>query len=585
MARRAGAKLGTRIAGLVTRSIVETHRKLTGAKHKLAMAIFHSISDVISDEVHQTMDPVFSALRAGAPDNSLANKALQFMHEETGQLQALAGSNLIAGGILSSVSTIVNNELAPSVYGLVASNPHGLPDSGTIAQMIATGVVDADTGTYSINGNGLSTGWANDLVEAATAYPDVVTALDLVRRGVITEQDFYFMANRAGYNADSAAKILQTINSPLSPADAALAYLRGNLSEADAQSAAAESGVSADTFATMVDNTGEPLGLEQLLQAYRRGFIDEATLTKGILESRVRNEWAPTAIQLAYSPMSTADAVQAVVQNQLDESTAATYAQQNGLAPDQFATLLATAGSPLSRTEMEELYNRGLATEDQVNQALSESRLKPKYNALAFELHTRLLTPALISDTVLYGAMDQPAAVSKVMDLGYSTEDATTLVNSASNAKMFSYRNRVVEDVAQLYEVNALDSTTAAGYITSMGWSDEEAAVILQAAEYNREKRIQSAAITSIRSKYVGHRIIDTQAESALSEIGVPSGEVSYLLNLWTIELDANIQYLTPVYVAKAVTATLMSLADATAYLVARGYSEADATILAQVAG
>lgn len=585
MGHSTGAKLGTRVAMLVSKSYVITHSKLAGAKHKLAMAIFHSISDVISNEVHDTIGDTLTKMHDALPEGSPAKPLLRFMSQDIGQLQAVIGMAAGSSGLFASIAQIMNNELAPIVFEAVGSNPHMIPDASTIAAMVARQQYDLNSGVVDIGKDGLSVGWAKMLIQLNTQYPGVADILELYRRNGITQDQALEWMMIQGIDPGAAGVWFTLASAELSPADAALAYLRGNMSEADAQRAAATYGYNSDQFNILVGNTGEPLGLGQLLEAYRRGFIDQATLEQGILESRIRNEWIPTALQLAYSPISVADAVNAVNQNQLDKATAETIAQQNGLEAGQLDILLDTAGEPLSRTEMEQLYNRGLVTEADVTQALAESRLKPKYTQLAFELHTRLLTPALLSDAVLYGAVDENVALGKVMELGYSQEDAELLVLSASNAKMFSYRGRVVEDISQLYEVNAIDETTAVSYITSMGWSTQEASVIIQASEFNRQKRVQSAAITSIRAKYVAHRILDTDVQTALQEIGVPAGEVSYLLNLWTIELDANIQYLTPVQVAKAVSAGLMDLPTGTAYLVARGYSASDATILAQVAG
>jgi len=46
-----GAKVGTKVSVLVSRAVVHTHAKLVGTKHRLALLIFHSISNIISEEV------------------------------------------------------------------------------------------------------------------------------------------------------------------------------------------------------------------------------------------------------------------------------------------------------------------------------------------------------------------------------------------------------------------------------------------------------------------------------------------------------------------------------------------------------
>jgi hypothetical protein len=584
MARQGGAKLATKIAMTTSKALVATHASLSGIKHKLAMAIFHSISDTISEEVHRTIGNVLTSAYEQLPEDSMAKPLFKFMSEETGQLQALIGYAVGASGITTSISSIMNNELAPIVYSAIGDNPHLIPDAGTIAGFAARDIISIDAAVAGIAENGISGGWANWLIEANQVYPGIGEILDLMRRGIVDADTAVGWSMRNGIPESVVNMYLGLLDVPLSPADAALALLRGNMSADDAQAAAAASGVNPVNFNIMVENVGEPLGLMQLLEAYRRQFIDQGTLEQGILQSRVRDEWIPTALQLAYSPMTVSDAVNAVVQNQLDEATAEDYATQNGLMPGQFAILLETAGEPLSRTEMEQLYNRGLVTEEQVTQALSESRLKNKYNDLAFELHTRLPDPSTLSDAIVYGAIDENTAVGKAMELGYSESDATMVVQSASNAKMFQYRTKVVEAVSEQYQINAIDNTTATGYITAMGFSSEQAAIILQSAEYDRIKRMQESAINAVRSKFITHHIDQTDMQTALQSIGVPAGEITQLTEMWTIEQGIDVKLMSPMDVAKAVAASLMTSDEGTQYLVNQGYSQSDAAILVQVA-
>src|SRR5215831_19116082 len=116
MATHGGAKLGARISVVVSQAIVSTHAKMAAMKHRLAMAVFHSISDMISDEVHQTLQPVLSHLHDKYPEDGSLKPMLDFMAHKKGQLQALAGSSALSQGLLWPISAIVNNELAPVVY-------------------------------------------------------------------------------------------------------------------------------------------------------------------------------------------------------------------------------------------------------------------------------------------------------------------------------------------------------------------------------------------------------------------------------------------------------------------------------------
>jgi len=577
---RLGSKLGPRVAMLVSQSIVWTHTRLAKAKHAVAMAVFHSMSDEISNEVHTTLGNVFAALHAALPDDSPAKPAVRFMHEETGQLSALAGTGLQASGLLSSIATIMNNELAPAVYDTVRSNPHMLPDIGTIAQMIASQRTDAATGVDAIAAQGIDNGWAENLVSLATQFPAVADGLDMLRRGIITSDQFSQWCVFNSIPIDIVAYYLQTVNGPISVADAALAVLRGDITQDQGVAIAAQNGYSAESFGILLQNTGEPPGLEQLLEGYRRGFIDEATLEKGILQSRYRDEWIPLLEQLRYEPMSVADAVNATVQNQLDESDAATYAQQNGLDPTAFPILLATAGEPLSRTEMEQLYNRGLVDEDDVIQALRESRLKNKYNDLAFELHTKLLDISAISAALRVGVITEDQAVAKAMEYGYSQEDATIAVSAGINSRILDARDKVVSSVVTLTEDGVMSPSDAQQVISSVGYTQDQSQFIIEAANFHLQAKYLASAVTAVRSHYIAHHITQNQASGALDNLGVPASQRDYMLSVWAIEYAANVQAPSGTQIAKAVENGVITAAQGAARLETLGYTADDASIV-----
>lgn len=580
MAHSGGAKLGNRIAHIVSQTTVVTHAKLIHLKHKLAMMVFHSISDMISGEVHQSLDKTLGTLWKALPEDSPAKPLLGFMANETGQLQAGAGMSMVAGSILGSVAQIINNELAPSVRGLLFTNPHMLPDPNTLSILAAKGLMGVRDTVDNISEQGINSGFGNAMVKANYVYPDPAAALDMMRRGLIDESTFLQWASLNAIPNDVAVHWAQTVHIPLSPADAALAVLRGNMPLEQARTVARQWGLLDSDFDVMISNTGEPPGPDQLLEANRRGFIDRSRLEKGILESRIRNEWLDVMEKLAFTPMTTADAVNAVIQNHLTQAQGETIANQNGLEPGNFATLVETAGAPLSRTEMEELYNRGEVTEAQVNQALNESRLKPKYNKLAFALHTRLLQPSELADMVLYGSITHADAASEVMKLGYDAKSAEGLVSAAVNRKLEADRTTVVSAIEILYEDNAISQADASTQIGKLGFSPAEVSFKLQAAELRRHTKLVNAGLSAVRSKFVAHHIDKNGALSAIDAMGVPHQQRDQLVQLWQIERDANVAELTTAQILKAIKVGTITSDDGLARLINKGYTPADAAIL-----
>jgi hypothetical protein len=320
----------------------------------------------------------------------------------------------------------------------------------------------------------------------------------------------------------------------------------------------------------------------QLLEGFRRGLIDEATLVRGILESRYRNEWIPMLKELRYQPMSVADAVNASVQNQMSADTARKIADINGLQPGHFDTLAATAGEPLSRTEMEQLFNRGLVTEEQVKQASRESRLKNKYNNLAFELHTRLLPTGTIIDALRYGAITQDRAVGLMMEYGYTKQDSVTAIMAGLGRRLQTYRDEAVRAAATLYQDGIMPVDDVSKLAESVGHTAEEVKFIAQSADFKREAHLITTVTNAIKAKYLQHHITESQASGLLDQAGISHVERDFLIRLWKVEHGAFTRVLTPAQIVKAVTKELISPEDGQARLVALGYVAEDADLLLQ---
>lgn len=577
---RVGAKLGTKVAMLVSQAIVVTHAKLLHVKHRLAMMIFHAISDEISEEVDVTLGPFLEKLHNEIAPDHPAYPGVHFMYTATGQLKALAGTGLQISGLLGSISAIMNNELADIVYNVIRANPALLPDPATIVQSYAADLVSNDEAMAGIAAQGIQHGWAQRMLTLGFSYPSAVDGLEMVRRGLITADEAQQWMILNGVPNEVTGYFIQMINGPVSVADAALAVLRGNISLAEGQQIATQNGYSNDSFNIIINNTGEPPGLEQLLEAYRRNFIDQATLERGILESRYRDEWIPMLEELRYSPMSVADAVNAVVQSHMDQPTAETIAEQNGLIPGALDILIQTAGEPLSRTELEELYNRGLIDQATVEQGLRESRLKEKYVSDAFELHTKLLPIFTVQNALRRGGMTQEQAVKTMMEQGYSETDATEIVTSANAELLQTYRDKVVAAVTALYEDNLISETTALAEINSLGYTASQTQYIVAGSELRREAKTLQTAVNAVRAKFLAHHIDSNTASSILDTMQVPAAQRDMLIALWEIEIGAFTRTLTEAQIVKAVTLTLITADDGLARLIALGYNQGDAELL-----
>lgn len=578
--RQPGDKLLPKIINAVAQTVITVRRNMMPLEHRAQVHATWEIFTKLGEELADHYGPMLDQM-LGQDLSGINPAVVQWLKDtRSGEQQAKAISGILFGAGQSALQTFISNELAPLVYELVRLNPSLDVDPGTSSQMAAAGIIAKSDQTLNAAQQGYNAEIAQALFDLAQQWPGVADAFEMNRRGLIDDAALTLIMQRNSIPEQVIGPYKGLVRNELSLADAALAYLRSDITLPEAQQIAAANGFDPAQLNVFIGNTGEPLGLEQLLEAYRRNFIDEATLEKGIKESRVRDEWIATAVKLGHAPMSTADAVNAIVQGYLTQDQGLVIADQNGLEPSDFPTLVQTAGEPLSRTELEDLYNRGLIDEATVIQGLRESRLKNKYNDLAFALHVKLLEPRMLADAVQYGTITHDEAVKRALAYGYSDADAQVLVGEGSARKLYSRKQEVLTSAEQLYEDNAIDETQLRQVAQQSGLDTTEADLIVKTAEYKREAKWTNAVITTIRSKYVAHHITRNQASGFLDSLGIPTARRDQLLTVWDMEVAANAKELTEAQIVKAHKLQLISDQDALTRLNNLGYNDTDAALL-----
>lgn len=575
-----GAKLGPKLATLVSQSVIATKRALGPHEIHVRRRATQDVIDQAGREVADHYRPLVRAL-LDAEGVELHPDVRGFLEEAVSgehQLKALGG--LLTGGVSGTIGTLLSDLTAPAIYQLVRQYPLLNLDTGTLASLAAAGLMsDADAANRAAE-QGISNTQFERLKLAAETVPTVSELQDMSNRGVIDEGTARAWMQRNGIAPEAIDRLLRLRFTLLPPDLAALAVLRGVISAAEGEAIALQSGVPPRDFAIMVADTGEPLGLQELLEARRRGFIDKATLERGIRQSRVRNEWIPTAEALAFSPMSVADAVTAVVQSYFTPAQAASIAEQNGLEAGAVDTLIKTAGEPLSRTELEQLYNRGLIDRAVVEQGLRESRLKNKYITDAFNLHVKLLEPRMLASAVEFGAITHDAAIKHAMAQGYSEADATVLIGEGSARKLFSFKNRVITAAESLYEVSGMSEAAFGQTIQKLGFSAEEASFIIQAANFRKKERQIATTVNAVRSKFIAHHLNENQASAILDKSGLLAAQRDQLIATWQTERSAVVRNLTEAQLIRALKKRTLTVQQVNDRLIQMGYTQVDAAIL-----
>lgn len=188
---------------------------------------------------------------------------------------------------------------------------------------------------------------------------------------------------------------------PVSPQELAAMVVQAIMEEPDAADEARMTGINPDRFHRLVRLSGDPPGPETLLAMHDRNYINEATLTEGLRQSRLKPEWVEPYKRMSRELLTAQTLAEMVVQGVLSHDVATAAAQRVSVEPDDFALLVRVAGSPPGPMESLDMWNRGIMSEDEVDNALMQSRLKPEWVPQFKQLRELVLTPAVAAELVL----------------------------------------------------------------------------------------------------------------------------------------------------------------------------------------
>lgn len=584
MGYQVGDKAGPRLASLIAQYVHAARVQTAPYESRIHSMATQRVIDRAGAEIASHYRPIVRKL-LDLDDGTTDPAVIAFLEDAiSGRHQLKAVGGLLTGAVAGTIGTFLSNQLAPLLYAAIRSEPFLNLDPGTLAGMVAAGVMSDADGANRTAEQGINNAQFERLVLLAQSPPGAVQLGDLVNRGQMSEAEALSWLERQAVPAPVRGRLLGLREALLPPDLAALAVLRGVISEAEGAAISARSGVSAADFRIIIEDTGEPLGLEQLQEARRRNFIDTPRLVRGILQSRVRNEWVDVAEKLAFSPASTADAVQAVVQGHLPFARGEEISLENGLEPGNFQWMYDTAGEPLSRTELEELFNRGEIDEATVKQGLRESRLKNKYVDDAFRLHVRLPEPRQIVSALTHGAITKADAMALLRQQGFSAATAAILIAEGSNARVTAHHGLTLAEIRALYTDRLAPAGQAETWLIALGYDSADARRLFSLWDFLAHAGLVRQAVGVVRAKFVTRHIDEQKAVLELDQLGIPADARDRYLRVWKLEQQTQTRLLSEAQIVKAVKLKLKGTSEAWGLtrLVELGYDASDALLLLQ---
>jgi hypothetical protein len=583
------ASLGSGVAGRVARHIadamVATRVKMGPHQSAVAQDVLRQFTNHVSDEIRGALGPLWVQI-ADNPDTPDELRPLfSALGREQGQAWAMIGGFATSAALGGGLLDLLNNYLNPVIHPLIRLSPNGILSPDQNAAIGARRLETSWSPKRDSASGGIDADVYESLVKLHRALPTITDIWQLMNRGELSKEDARKMLRHYGHYDEHIDRILGLKETELTAAEVAAMWNRGIFDTPEAHRLARRVGTSVEQMDRMLELGGEPPAPQELLLAWRRGIITEAQVDRALRQSPLRFEWIPIIKSLQWQPLPLAEAADAVNQGHLTREAAGEVARDHGVRDEDFQVIVDNAGIPPGPQTVLDWANRGLITEAEGLQMLYESRIKNRWVPTYFKSRHEVMPPETVRLMYSRGALTRDDAIRRLQARGYSPEDAAIVINGAVAEKTEKERDLTVAQIRDLFTDRLISEQDALSMLDGAGYAPEEAQFILDLGLLARMRRYINAVITRIRTGYVTGNLTEQDAQTRLDQLGIPADSKDEMLSLWGLERDSVTRTLTTAQITAAVKKGFMSSEDAFRRLVGSGYSDADATIILQLAG
>ena len=143
--------------------------------------------------------------------------------------------------------------------------------------------------------------------------------------------------------------------------------------------------------------------------------------------------------------------------------------------------------NPISRVDVRRMFNVGVLSQEQVQKAYEDIGYSPENSGLLTEWtvktygdESKELTKGEILKAVRIGQIKQGEAEPMLIELGYSEDEASFLIEQQASQQTDETRELTMGKVTQLYRYGILGEADATAQLQAIGYSPEAAANILK---------------------------------------------------------------------------------------------------------
>ncbi|RLE71624.1 MAG: hypothetical protein DRJ45_03305, partial [Thermoprotei archaeon] len=199
--------------------------------------------------------------------------------------------------------------------------------------------------------------------------------------------------------------------------------------------------------------------------------------------------------------------------------------------------LLAISYSPLTRVDLRRIYELGLIDDNELLARLMEVGYTKKDAELMVEFYktyrqeeVRLWTKTEIRNLLYYGLVNESEAVVLLKRIGYTEEDAKTLVE-LWKAKLAEKDMREIQKyVRDAYALGEITRVEAEERLRNIGLSEETINIVLDKEDARRLSNVKLPSASTVVKWLKAGIITEVEAKKILEEINVKKDYIPYYI-------------------------------------------------------
>lgn len=332
-----------------------------------------------------------------------------------------------------------------------------------------------------------------------------------------------------------------------------------------------------------------PLGAEELRTGFLRGLISEDQHDRSARAHHLSLPDIKTVKELYQIIPPVGDLISMAVREVFTPEIVSRFGQMEGL-PSEFVEWGEKQGLsnfwasaywaahwhlPSVGQGFEMLHRRVISDED-LSMLLRALDIMPfwrdKLTAISYVPLTRVDVRRMYALDVL----DEDGVYNAYLDHGYSDENARLMTQFTLAYAGEKEKELTKTDILSLFKRYVIDDSAAKTMLTRLGYTEENATLVLTKASYEVYASYKKERISYIKKAYIAGKITSSEAVSRLSKLDLPASETNHLMESWDLAKESKVRPLTLDNLKAFFQAKIISLDELQIELKELGYNTID---------